>query len=394
MAWRNDVEILTQHLNVPFDYPVIFDADILNPANPALAAAVDRLREGRRHRLLAVSEAGLLRAWPDLGARLAAYVLRHADRLELVGDLEALPAGEASKQGWDGAFQVMRWIQARNLDRQSVVLALGGGGLLDTVGLAAALVHRGLRLVRVPTTVLAQNDVGVGVKNGIDLDGVKNLIGVFAPPFAVLVDHDFLATLPDREWRGGAAEAFKVALLKDAVFFDFLCREAGAVRRRDTEVMRHLVRRCAELHLEHIRTGGDPFEMGSARPLDFGHWSAHRLEVLSQHAVRHGEAVAIGIALDTTYAAQAGWVTPAVREALLRGLTECGLAIWHPLLETRGTDGGLAILDGLERFREHLGGRLTLTFPDGIGRRREEHAMDHAAITASAAYLRNWRTKK
>ena len=91
--------------------------------------------------------------------------------------------------------------------------------------------------------------------------------------------------------------------------------------------------------------------MGSARQLDFGHWSAHQMEMCSQHALQHGEAVAIGIALDTTYAAQAGWVTPGVREALLRGLTECGLAIWHPLLEARGADGGLAILDGLERFR-------------------------------------------
>ncbi|MEI7437039.1 MAG: 3-dehydroquinate synthase, partial [bacterium] len=247
-----------------------------------------------------------------------------------------------------------------------------------------------LRLVRVPTTVLAQNDVGVGVKNGIDLDGVKNLIGVFAPPFAVLADFNFLVTLPDREWRAGAAEAFKVALIKDAAFFGFLCREAGAVFRRDKAVMQHLIRRCAELHLDHIRTGGDPFEMGSARPLDFGHWSAHHLEMLSRHALQHGEAVAIGIALDTTYAARAGWVTSEVREALLSALTECGLAIWHPLLEARDADGALAILGGLERFREHLGGRLTLTFPDGPGRQREEHALDFAEIAASVDYLRNW----
>ncbi|MFW6133345.1 MAG: 3-dehydroquinate synthase, partial [Planctomycetota bacterium] len=274
------------------------------------------------------------------------------------------------------------------LDRQSFVVAVGGGALLDMVGFAASIVHRGLRLVRVPTTTLGQNDAGIGVKNGMDEHGQKNFVGTFAPPFAVVNDATFLTTLRDRDWIGGAAEAFKVAIIKDAAFFDFLCDRAGALRRRDLPAMEALVRRCALLHLEHIRDGGDPFEFGSARPLDFGHWSAHRLETLSRYRMGHGQAVAVGIALDTMYAARKRLLTEAQAERISAALSACGLPVWCDELGARDADGRLEVLAGLEQFREHLGGRLCVTLPDGIGRRIEVHELDADLLAECVDELR------
>ena len=138
------------------------------------------------------------------------------------------------------------------------------------------------------------------MKNGVNAFGMKNLLGSFAPPFAVLNDADFLRTLQPRDKIAGVAEAVKVALIRDRAFFDWLEASADALRACEGAAMSRMIRRCAELHLDHIATGGDPFEMGSARPLDFGHWAAHKLEQLSRFRLCHGEAVAIGIALDVT----------------------------------------------------------------------------------------------
>ena len=268
------------------------------------------------------------------------------------------------------------------------MIVIGGGAVLDAVGLAAALVHRGLRLVRLPTTVLAQCDSGVGVKNAVNFGPAKNLVGTFAPPFAVLNDFDFLATLPDREWRGGIAEAFKVALIQDAAFFRWLVRQAARLRARDAALMEQLIFRCAKLHLAHIRSGGDPFELGRARPLDFGHWSAHRLETLTAYELGHGQAVAIGLALDACYAAHQGWLPARDFQALLAGLTRAGLPVWCAALNRKDRRGRLDILQGLEEFREHLGGELSLTLPRGVGRRFEIHAVDLALMAQCVGELR------
>jgi 3-dehydroquinate synthase len=224
--------------------------------------------------------------------------------------------------------------------------------------------------------VLAQNDAGVGVKNGIDVWSTKNLIGTFAPPFAVINDYDFLDLLDDTDWRGGIAEAFKVAIIKDRSFFESLRQSAPALMRRDRAAMEFLVKRCAELHLAHIREGGDPFEMGSARPLDFGHWLAHQLEMLSGYRVRHGQAVSVGMAVDCLLAESIGWLTRTETKAVLEGLRSVGLPVWDAVLDQRQPDGRRTILEGLETFREHLGGQLTLTLPRGLGARAEVNAVD------------------
>jgi 3-dehydroquinate synthase len=260
--------------------------------------------------------------------------------------------------------------------------------MLDVTGLAASLVHRGLRLVRIPTTVLAQADAGVGVKNGIDFFGTKNLAGTFAPPFAVLNDPQFLLTLPREDWIGGFSESFKVAIIEDASFFEDLCRLAPFLAARDQDAAETVIRRTAELHLDHIRLQGDPFEFGAARPLDFGHWAAHRIEVLTEYAVGHGTAVALGIALDTCYATGLGLVAGTDRDRILDALEKTGLPTFHFSLLERDANGRLAILQGISDFREHLGGRLHVTLPRGIGARVDVHEMEDGQVEEALCFLK------
>ena len=138
--------------------------------------------------------------------------------------------------------------------------------------------------------------------------------------------------------------------------------------------MEKAVRRCAILHLDHIGGSGDPFEFGSARPLDFGHWAAHKLEIMSDYQIGHGAAVSIGICIDSHVAMQQGFITESEMDAILGAFLSCGLPVWDDLLKQRRNGGVLEILEGLEQFREHLGGRMAITLPHGIGKKIE---VDH-----------------
>jgi len=376
---HTETYVYIEEIAVPFSYPVTFTRNAFDPANPVLADAVDG-------RMLAYVDSGLAEAQPELPDALAAYAAAHA--LDLLTPPRILPGGETAKDGWDVVNGVIAEIVKHRLCRQSTVLAVGGGAMLDAVGLAASLVHRGVRLVRMPSTTLSQDDGGVGVKTGINLGDVKNLLGTFAPPSAVVNDLALLRTLPRDVMLDGVAEAFKVAIIKDADFFAYLVEQAEALGRGETETLEETVRRSAVLHLDHIRQGADPFEMGDARPLDFGHWAAHRLEGLSDYAVRHGQGVAIGIALDSHYAWRTGLLGRGEFDAILDAFVRAGLPVWHPLLEQRDAEGTLAVVEGIEQFREHLGGRLCITLPDGIGQRVEVNDMDLALIEEGITFLK------
>ena len=251
----------------------------------------------------------------------------------------------------------------------------GGGALLDMVGLAASTAHRGIRHIRIPTTTLSQADSGVGVKNGINAFGKKNFIGSFTPPFAVVNDPHFLATLSERDKRCGYSEAVKVSLIRDEAFFVELEELASKLATFDPSAMERLVYRCAELHMNHIASSGDPFEFGSARPLDFGHWAAHKLEQLSEYKIRHGEAVAIGLALDVIYSRRVGMLEQKAVDRILKLLTTMGFDLFAKELLYEDGEGQLLVVEGLEEFREHLGGELTITLLEGIGKGVEVHEM-------------------
>ncbi len=282
-----------------------FTGDAFDPADTSLSEVITAEGDGPARVLVLVDE-GVATAWPDLDKRISDYALAHADRMLLVGSPLRVPGGEAAKNDWSVFETVAQAINEAMICRQSYVVAIGGGAVLDAVGFAAATAHRGVRLVRVPTTTLAQADSGVGVKNGINAFGKKNFIGSFTPPWAVINDEGFLTTLSDRDWRCGLSEAVKVALLKDERFFDHIVEAMPRLRRRDHATLIPIIRQSAQLHLHHIADGGDPFELRHAKPLDFGHWSAHKLEQMTGFELRHGESVAIGLALDVVYSAMTG----------------------------------------------------------------------------------------
>ncbi len=365
---------------VKWTHRLRFTRDVFDPANGTLRGVLDPPDDAAR-RIAAFCDQGVADAWPQLEERLIAYAAAHPDRMAIAGGFLTIPGGERAKNESGIVDRAVAHIYEARLCRHSTVLAIGGGAVLDVVGFAASIAHRGMRLVRLPTTTLAQADSGVGVKNGVNAFGRKNFLGTFAPPWAVVNDFDFLATLTDRDWRCGFAEAVKVGLVKDARYFAWLERNAPLLAARDPGTAEEAVRRCAILHLDHIVSGGDPFELTHARPLDFGHWSAHKLEQMTGFEMRHGEAVAAGIALDVQYACLRGWIEPADADRVHRTLRNLGFELYHPAMAEP------ALLDGLEEFREHLGGRLTIAMIRGIGKPSDVHEIDRAVMVRAIERL-------
>jgi len=373
---------------ISYDYPVYFTREVFDPGNLCLIQALARIEPDKRQRVAVFVDDGVTFAIPDLLPRVARYAQQHSDQLEIVDDVVVVPGGEAVKNQHDCVEHMLRDLALRRIDRQSFSLAIGGGAMLDAAGFAAAIFHRGVRHIRCPTTVLAQADSGVSVKNAINAFGLKNLLGTFAPPFAVINDSAFLDKLPARDKRAGIAEAVKVALIRDEDFFTWLEAEAEALACFAPNPLDILVRRCAMLHIRQIAHGGDPFEMRTARPLDYGHWAAHKLEMLTRNALRHGEAVAIGIALDARYSVLARLLPEGEELRIARLLERLGFRLWDDALNLRDETGTRRVLAGLKDFQEHLGGELTITLLAGIGRGIEVHTMDDALIEQSIQWLR------
>ena len=358
-------------ISVHFEHRVHFTRGVFSAANLLLQSIL--AEPPRVPKVLVVLDESLAAAQPLLAKSIENYFAAFSNHLNLVAPPLIIEGGERVKTSYFHVSEIHSQIERHHIDRHSYVVGVGGGALLDVVGLAAATAHRGVRHVRVPTTVLSQNDSGVGVKNGINAFGKKNFIGVFAPPCAVVNDFDLLSSLPDRDKRAGYAEAVKVALIRDRHFFESLEKDAADLARLEPAALQRLIERCAELHIDHIASHGDPFEFGSARPLDFGHWAAHKLEQLSEYQIRHGEAVAIGIALDVIYSRNIGLLDEASAERVLALLRRLGFALFANELLHLDADHQPMIFKGLEEFREHLGGQLTLTLLKAVGHGVEVH---------------------
>ncbi|MEX0649267.1 MAG: 3-dehydroquinate synthase [Balneolaceae bacterium] len=370
------MSVIKQQFSVPFQYDVIFTDDIFNLKNDTFRNLVLNNGQASPKSILCVLDENMFEQHPDLFNRIQEYARQF--HLHLIQSPVVIPGGEPAKNDPGYVEEILQAINETNIDRHSYVMAIGGGAVIDTAGYAAGIAHRGIRIIRVPTTVLAQNDASVGVKNGVNAFGKKNFLGTFVPPFAVINDSGFLTTLEQRDWISGISEAIKVALLKDSAFFDFIKDNAAQLRNRDMPAMKRLIHRCAELHLEHISTNGDPFEMGSSRPLDFGHWAAHKLEQLTNYKVRHGEAVAIGIALDVTYSRLQNMISENDWKQILDVLKNSGFRLFVPELQNKPDqpEHDDSIMHGLQEFREHLGGQLTIMLLEGIGKGIEVHKVD------------------
>lgn len=378
--------LIERTVSVHFQHRVHFTRNVFGLGNPLLKDVLAGGR-GTLPKALVVLDESLSEAQPAVAPQIETYFKTIADCVQLVCPPVVLEGGERVKNSYFHVSEIQSHIDRYHIDRHSYVLGVGGGALLDLVGLAAATAHRGVRHVRIPTTTLSQNDSGVGVKNGINAFGKKNFIGTFAVPWAVINDFDLLASLPPRDKRAGYIEAVKVACIRDAEFFETLERDAEKLCQFDPEAVQRLIYRCAELHLDHIATSGDPFEMGSARPLDFGHWAAHKLEQLSDYRLRHGEAVAIGIALDVIYSRRMGYLETTAADRMLRLIESLGFELFAPELAHTASDGQFVALKGLEEFREHLGGQLTITLLRGIGQGFEVHDVHFSTMLASIREL-------
>ncbi len=366
-----------------YSYGSYFTDRLFDLKNPTFRDLIQEAKDEGPAKLLFVIDAGVLNAHTYLNEDIPDYCRFHKYSLELTGIIE-LPGGEEVKNDPRYLDQLLKAIDINKICRHSYVVAIGGGALIDLAGYAASIAHRGVRHIRIPTTVLSQNDAAVGVKNGMNLLGKKNFVGSFQIPHAVIIDYHFLTTLDDRDWIAGIAEAIKVALIKDPDFYQYISDHVADLKKRDKESMQYLIYRCAELHMEHIARGGDPFEKGSSRPLDFGHWSAHKLEHMTNYQIRHGEAVAKGMALDLVYASEIGLISAALTDKIIGLLIDIGFDLEIPVkTKTQISD----LLSGIEEFREHLGGRLTITFISSIGEKEDVHEIDLQRMEASIMVL-------
>lgn len=360
-----------------FRHRAFFTRDIFHAENHTLRVAIDS-QDIASKRILCVIEQEVAASNPQLVAEAKSYFGKLTEQTTVV----TLHGGEHVKNSSELVDQIHHLVNTHHIDRHSYVLCLGGGAFLDAVGFGAATAHRGIRFIRLPSTTLSQCDSGVGVKNGINLFGKKNFTGTFAVPWAVVNDIDLLTTQPSDTREVGLVEALKVALIKDADFFEFIADHADKLNAFDPDTVESVIKRSAELHMAHIATAGDPFELGSSRPLDFGHWSAHKLEQLTDFTCSHAEAVSIGVALDVLYSTRIGLLEQSVADRILNVMAALEYPLWHDTLKTRSTGTSqLAIFDGIAEFREHLGGKLTVMMLNAIGSGQDIHEIDDALMT-------------
>jgi 3-dehydroquinate synthase len=380
-------------ISISFKHRICFTKNVFSLSNRLLKEIMAK-SEGQQPKALVILDESLHLAQPALAPQIEIWFKTYAETCRLVCAPVILEGGERVKNSYFHVSEIQSDLDRYHIDRHSYVIAVGGGALLDLVGLAASTAHRGVRHIRIPTTTLSQADSGVGVKNGMNAFGKKNFIGTFAVPWAVINDSELLTTLSTRDKRAGYIEAVKVACIRDASFFKTLERDVDKLARFDPEAMERLIHRCAELHVKHIATSGDPFELGSARPLDFGHWTAHKLEQISDYKIRHGEAVAIGIAIDVIYARRMGFLDTKSAGRILKLIEKLGFDLYSNELKHVDSEGSLVVLKGLEEFREHLGGQLTITLLKEIGKGFEVHEMHAPTVIAAVHELEEWSQRK
>ena len=293
--------------------------------------------------------------------------------------LLAVPAGEGSKS-FGELERVLDRMLAFGLDRSDVVVALGGGVVGDLAGLAAALYMRGIDFVQAPTTLLAQVDSSVGGKTAIDTPRGKNLVGAFHQPRLVLADIDVLATLPARQLRSGWAEVLKHGLICDAAFFDWLAGEGAAGAKGDPAALERAVVRSVEIKSAVV--GEDEKEAGRRALLNLGHTFGHAIEAelgFDEHALTHGEAVALGCAMAFRFSVETGLCAPADAERVEAVTAAAGLPV---RLAEAGTFSAEALVRRMAGDKKAEGGRLTLILARSIGDTFVDKNVDHAVLTA------------
>jgi 3-dehydroquinate synthase len=371
IPWSDSLSVHARHR-------VWWVEDLLHDA----ASAWHEALAGLEGSCVAFVDSGVANAWPEVAERLHACVRDSGATGARLSAVETMPGGERCKDGTAEAMRVAQACFDHGVSRRGAVIAVGGGAVLDAVGFGAAMAHRGVPVIRVPTTTLAQDDSAMGVKCGVNAFGQKNALGAFGVPHAVLCCRRLLGSLPAEHWIGGFSEAVKISLLKDPGLLDRIERDAKRIIDRDMTASWPIVRRSAELHRGHIVQAGDPFELGSGRPLDHGHWVAHRLESLTAWALPHGQAVAVGLAVDACVACEMGWLATHKRDRIIGTLRSLGLPVFHAMLLPVER-----LLAGLAQFRQHLGGQLAVPLLRDMGHAQDASDIPSEAVGAAVGWL-------
>jgi len=304
------------------------------------------------HRYAVISDSHVA----DLYGRKVVEDLRAAG---LSADLFAFPCGEWNKTRATWADLTDALLAAR-VGRDGAVVALGGGVTGDLAGFVAATYLRGIPFVQVPTSLLAMIDAATGGKTGVDVPAGKNLVGAFHQPRFVLADVDTLATLPRAHVAAGMAEALKHGVVADAAYFGAILAEAGAIRARDLAALERVVARGVAIKEQVVEA--DPKEAGRREVLNFGHTIGHAIEARSGYAFSHGEAVAIGMAVEAALAETAGIGEPGLAAAVQGALERFALPLALPA-ELPADE----LLDAMRGDKKVRGGALRFALPRRIG---------------------------
>jgi 3-dehydroquinate synthase len=276
------------------------------------------------------------------------------------GETLTVPSGETSKTR-DYWGRLTDQLLERQFGRDSGLIALGGGVTGDLAGFVAATYMRGLPYIQIPTTLLAMLDASVGGKTGVDTPHGKNLVGAFHPPAAVLADPLTLSTLPEREYRGGLAEAVKHGLIADRAYFEWMEAQADPLTRRDPEAVTHLIRRSVEIKAEVV--SADERESGRRAILNAGHTVAHALEQVSNYEVPHGEAVALGLVAECELAERLGIAPSGLRGRVGGLLARLGLPQRLP-----GRLDPDAVLGGMAGDKKNRAAQIQFALAAALGR--------------------------
>ncbi len=350
-----------------------------------LATVAPRVRAIAANRALAlVTDSHVAPLFGDrLRDELAARAPRALEPRALV--YAVLPAGEQHKTRAQKEALEDRWLAA-GLGRDTVAIALGGGVVTDLVGFTAATYLRGIPYVSLPTTLIGQVDAAIGGKTAVDTPAGKNLIGAFHPPLAVFIDPQTLASLPEREYRGGLAEVVKHAVIRDAALFEQLEAEAGAVCVREPALLEDIVARNVAIKAAVVNE--DEHESGLRQILNCGHTIGHAIELLRNYEENHGYCVGIGLVVEAHLARVVGVATAdlAARVAVL--LKRFGLPTTVP---ADLTDGAIIAATGSDKKRR--GGKVRYALPAGLGRMHPGDGswslpVDDAAVAQAIAMSR------
>jgi 3-dehydroquinate synthase len=365
------VGVCHQSVALSWEYPVHFTHDAFSWENLALVRAITRREPQALHRLFVVVDRAAASVNPMLVDDVRRYVDVHGERLTLAGPPLILDAGEGLKSDPEFPSRLRQLLEERALDDRSFVVSIGGGALQDAVGYAVATEARGVRIVRVPTTVLAQVDAAVGVRSGINVAGRKDALATIAAPWAVIEDFDFLRTLPKSVALAGTAEAIKIALARDASFFGWIEEHADDLRGGDLDCFEALVRRAAGLHLDELGR----IDAHAPRPSELGHGTAHAIESATRFVVPHADAVAVGLVVDVLGSVLARGLGPGAVERILALHEALGLPTWHDALLDDRVQRGAAQRSG--------------TLLDAIGRGVSVDHIDDAVLGETVRRLRS-----